>query len=244
MSQSVEHVEAFRFLDLPRELRDRIYAIVLTSERRPPASPEECGQRWRDVDASAMSICSVPNGPELYRDIWYEDQPVAIACTGLLSCTRQISQEMVRAIERQNTAGKGGLQCRLDCMVRGERLWPTWIALPVPVKYIRYLEFDVRDFNINDTNGQGAKWMVNAGGGVVVSNLLKLVGQFITRGSQLTCSLCNSRQLAGYSRILCSNCQQKQIKLKRLVRFVIGPCMFPSTNSFWVLKTLDRARAP
>ncbi len=235
MGQSVEHVGAFRFLDLPRELRDRIYVIVLTSERRPPAFPEECSPRWRDIDASAMSGYSVPNGEEQYRDIWYEYQPMAIACTGLLSCTRQISQEMVGAIERQSTAGEGGLKYKLDCMIRRERIWPTWTALPVPLKYLRCLEFDVRDFTVDDEHGQGVKCIDNACVGGGISSLLRLLGQFITRGHVLTCSLCNSRQLAGYSHIRCRDCKQKQIKLKEFVCYAICSVILHLMPSLWVL---------
>ncbi len=227
MEQSLEHVGAFRFLDLPRELRDRVYADVLTSERRPPASPEDCGQRRRDIDAWATSRYSTPHRPEIYRDIWYEVQPISTACSGLLSCTRHISQEMVEAIERQSKAGRGGLQYKLDCMVQGDRLWPTWTALPVPLKYVKCLEFDVRDFTMYDEQGRVVKCIDDSCFGDLISHLLRLLAQFITRGPQLTCSLCNSRQLAGFSRIRCRECEQQEITLETFVRFVIGSMMIP-----------------
>jgi len=91
MVQSSESIGALRFLELPRELRDRVYAVVLTSERQPHASPEECGGRRRDIDALTMRRHGIPDGLERYRDIWYKVQPVAVACARMPSCTCQIS---------------------------------------------------------------------------------------------------------------------------------------------------------
>ena len=90
--------DSFRFLDLPSELRDRIYTAVLDFEVNLPSCPEEAVDR------------SQPDPNWRRKGIQYECKPVDFNCTALLICNHQISSEMHYAMAR-------GVLHKLDCMV-------------------------------------------------------------------------------------------------------------------------------
>lgn len=223
MYQSLKSAGAIYFLDLPWELRDRIYEFILTSERQPPASPEQCGERWRDTDASAIRRNPSPYTTR-FREVWYDVERMTFSCAAMLSCSRQTHREMTEVVQRWTARGNHGLLYKMDCMVRADLgegrlrgIWPTWTALPAPPKHVKRLEFNFRDFSPLDVNGRGIKWRGNGGPGYIVSHLLRLLGQFVIRGPRLTCSLCNERQIAGESHILCNRCEKERIHLDTLV---------------------------
>lgn len=112
----------FRFLDLARELRDRIYDAVLSSDTptQPPKSPQEAGDKWSGESRLGR-----------FRGIKHSTAPITSTCSGLLQSNRQISRKLQEAIE-----WNGRVEYHLDIMVAEASLWPTWLALPAPAKYI------------------------------------------------------------------------------------------------------------
>ena len=154
----------FRFLDLARELRDRIYDAVLSSDTltQPPKSPQEAGERWSEESRLGR-----------FRGIKHSTAPITYTCSGLLQSNRQIPRELQEAIE-----WNGGVEYHLDIMVGEASLWPTWLALPAPVKYARKMTVDFR----NCSRTYGIMWVGDGGPGRVVQNLLRLLGQFVASG--------------------------------------------------------------
>lgn len=206
----------FHFLDLPRELRDRIYAIFLNIECKAPKSPEEPSKRWRDTDASHMLRYNSSGSSNTYRNIWYETKPLTFACTGLLRCNHQISQEVIEVLDRKCITCGRCARYKLDCMVDGEggsSLWLSWTALPAPLKYIHRAEIDFRDF----TGRGGISWSGHYGTATIVSNLLGLLGQFFTSGPQFTCRSCYQRNIMGDRPLICPSCSQIEVHLRVLV---------------------------
>lgn len=160
--------DVFRFLDLAREIRDKIYILVLQSTLNPPPTPEESGKRW--CEKNALGIAD---------PFKYEKKPAAYACYGLLGSNRQITWEMHEAVLREYSDTYGGVTYKLDCMARdtGEELWPTWLALPAPPRYLKSLEVDIRILPTAQILGSGKEAPE-----ALVSNLLHLLEHFVLHG--------------------------------------------------------------
>lgn len=137
----------------------------------------------------------------------------------MLRCNGQTSQEMRDAIRLQNKSSGEGIRYSLDCMIDTTNLWTTWIALPAPPKYLKRLEVDFRDFTENP------QWSGDGGGiGPIGRNLLRLLGQFVSRGHQLTCRQCDQKRLARDSQFICESCKMKRPYIEVLeVNFVRRP---------------------
>ena len=120
-------------LTIPREIRDLIYTALLQIPNEPPPTPEAAGPRFR-------------NGSTFYSMDLYPEAVYA----GLLRCSRQISGEFQEALlARQPTR-----DFRLDCMIKDDDVWPTWVLLPGPgTREIGTLNFDLRLFDVNDVGG-------------------------------------------------------------------------------------------
>ncbi len=167
----------FRFLDLPRELRDRVYFHLLENEDVPPRSPEAAGDRYEGIDKSPEN-----RGNLLYyeRDLqmYYDRKPLSFACTDILYCSRQISTEMREYLMRRNqTDGTAGINYKIDCMVYDSKVWPTWTLLSAPPMYMQNLDVDIRVF------GRGGSAFAGDGGYTAVTfGLLRLLGQFFQYG--------------------------------------------------------------
>lgn len=165
------------FLSSPREIRDHIYMNILESRRAAPANPKEAGERLE------------PEKRHSWYAISYDMHKCEIACTSLLSTNRQIFLEVVEMIQRQNRTSEGGFEYKLDLMARAQMLWPTWISLPVPIRYFKTLKVDFRDFN----NERSLRWSGCGGPGAIVRYLLEILSQFLLRGPQFVCGECNRK---------------------------------------------------
>ncbi|MCJ1452247.1 hypothetical protein MMC28_002589 [Mycoblastus sanguinarius] len=152
--------------DLARELRDRIYAYLL-SEASPPSCPEKAIDRWQEEDRW--------NSCQHRVSTMYEQEPAIYACAGLLCCNRQAYLEVLEAITRKTATD--GIKYKLDCMSNGTLLWPTWIALPAPLKYVRRMDVDYRLFIGED----GQKFE-----GESAHLLLGLLGKLVGNGPHFT----------------------------------------------------------
>lgn len=133
----------FLFLNLPRELRDRVYFQVLLSPITPAStSPDEAGPRQE----FRISLWN----PE--SAISYDSTFPRSSTSALLCASHQIHDETHAAIVSYNKVHPEGLTYHLDCMIRGDAfgpgggLWPTWVSLPAPVRYVRYVKVDIRCF--------------------------------------------------------------------------------------------------
>ncbi|MCJ1455678.1 hypothetical protein MMC28_006034 [Mycoblastus sanguinarius] len=154
---------SFRFLHLPREIRDRIYEAVLDSEVHALSFPKTKdkiyrikNEDWRrNHEAVLDSIVHAPSLPKT-KDKFYRiknenwrrnhverDSQIA-SCLGLLACNRQISSEMRESISRKNTSSETGVQYKLDLISWGDTLNPTWLSLPTPPGYVKSLDVQFR----------------------------------------------------------------------------------------------------
>jgi hypothetical protein len=161
----------FRFLDLPRELRDHIYAYVLVTEDAPPESPEAVVDRGDGTGKSPIDHSDLG----LYeRDlgIYYDRKPLRYACAGLLYSNRQVSAEMEDSImHKSQIGGQAGVNYKIDCMVYRDQVWPTWTSLPTPPKYVHNIDVDIRMFDDSRSS-------------LIRFRLLRLMGQFFQHGPE------------------------------------------------------------
>jgi len=124
------------FLLLPREIRDQIYDELLGLEvSRPEFLQGQDGRR------EERHRC----GP-----IYHENQPPQISSLGALSCSHQVSEETQDAIKRKYERNEAGTKWKLDLMISDKCLKPTWLALPVPPKFVKSLDLEVRVFEPKD----------------------------------------------------------------------------------------------
>lgn len=122
------------FLSMSREIRALIYTALLQSPNSPPLSPEDAGRGFGK------------------SGILYSDKQVPDVCyAALLRCNRQVSTEFHESV----FACQSIPDLKLDCMVKGYAVWPTWISplYPEPRK-IGNLDLDLRLFDVGNGGGQ------------------------------------------------------------------------------------------
>ena len=177
-------VRMMRLLDLPRELRDRIYHIILTTELPETKTPLQL----REPGYSPFATCVRPRGsaagPGIFGPVFAvagepADAPLDFArprtaTSALLSCNRQVRNELREAIQRLNRQQQ--LRCKLDITINRQGFFPSWLLLPAPVSHIDTLEVrcrimlgisneEILNDDPNDMNGTSpfelGDWMVD-----------------------------------------------------------------------------------
>lgn len=127
----------FRFLRLPREIRDQIYEETLDlAGQRPP----KIGR----ILAKDPPICKEGTLQGIAYRYYFRESNSSIYCAGLLGSNHQISDEMVEVIMRRNNTTKEGVQYKLHLVACYNLLLPIWLSLPAPVKYLRTLHVDLK----------------------------------------------------------------------------------------------------
>jgi len=116
-------------LGLAREMRDIIYEEAMRHETPRPEKP---GLKQYD--------CVENQG---FGFMVYQYQPRNKL--SLLRCNHQIANEINDLFERKNNT-ENKLTCKLDLMIWGCSLEPTWLSFPAPAKHIKVLEVDFRIF--------------------------------------------------------------------------------------------------
>jgi hypothetical protein len=128
------------FLTIPREIRDKILAEVLSSDVRPaPAGPSSSLNRQKRMRWSERpwSFRATP-----YHIFCGADERLAEATPALFFVNRQLYAET------QPCLTLFGLHQRLDVMfVRECGLWPTWMSLPGVARHVDsvYVQFRIFD---------------------------------------------------------------------------------------------------
>lgn len=148
--------KAKNIFDLPRELRDRIYMIILNSEIKPPRRLIQDSGRKRETNRA------------------FAVQPHDIFSFGLLYTSRQTRYEMSHAIARQSATEKD-ITYKLGCMVYHNSFVPTWTALPAPPCHLRHIAITVRAFDSDPRDDN------DSGFAALVPSILNLVNQFFER---------------------------------------------------------------
>lgn len=120
-----------RFTDLPRELRDHVYELLLLSTRPRPAAPAD---KFMAYNPSAQ-----PRFKKVYEPASalrgefgcaYALEDVPATCAGFLACSRQMRAEMGEVRERLER--RALVDVRLDCIAEDES-WHyfTWLGIPL-----------------------------------------------------------------------------------------------------------------
>ena len=149
-------------LHLPREIRDQIYSDVLdTPSLAPPICPTEADDCIEEDQGWACG--------------YYQKTFSPISCLSILLCNRLIGAEMSELIARKNNNKKTALRYKLDLMIWDCDLQPTWLSLPVPLKYVKTVEVDIRFFRYG-----GPQWASHPT--VLSQYLLQLLRRFLTNG--------------------------------------------------------------
>ncbi|KAJ6442180.1 Protein argonaute 18 [Purpureocillium lavendulum] len=128
-------------LDLPREIRDQILREVILSQRKPPVSLADCGNR-------------VPL-PNQYDEVWpditsiyIEDGPLRFPKDALLGTCRQLRSETEQLLA---LIGPEKLPYTLDVMLVDQvGIFPTWLTFPAMPTRIELVRVRVRLFGKPD----------------------------------------------------------------------------------------------
>lgn len=127
------------FLDLPRELRDAIYKVILLTPLSSPSSPEEC--------RTSRSYYGIGR-PNDSANIGYECVGYAlprISNSSLLLVNHQIHSEVREILD--GLIVRKELVYKLDCMVENVgRLYATPLLIPVVTSRVDKIEIDIRFF--------------------------------------------------------------------------------------------------
>ncbi|KNG52041.1 hypothetical protein TW65_00506 [Stemphylium lycopersici] len=110
-----------RFFDLPRELRDMIYREVLMSPApRPSLHDIQSASHWQPIHQTHRATpgfrCSISS------------REIPGTCASILACNRQINEEMTLIVAKERRRQQ--LAARLDCAVKGDSHYFTWLAIP------------------------------------------------------------------------------------------------------------------
>lgn len=117
---------------MPWEIRNLIYTKLFEEDFEVPDSPAALKKTWF-LFPFWLSNSSYIHAPPPARPI----------CQGLLGCCRQVREEVLHRLDRERN--KRQLRCKLDCMaLRNGELFPSWLWLPAPLRYIDVFEVDVR----------------------------------------------------------------------------------------------------
>lgn len=147
---------------LPREIRDQIYSNVLDT---PAVAPPICPTEVDDcIEEDQGWGCG-----------YYSNRFPPISCLALLLCNRLIAAEVSELIAHKNNNNKTALRYKLDLMIWDCDLQPTWLSLPVPLKFLKAVEVDVRFFRYG-----GPQWADHPT--VLSQYLLQLLRRFLTNG--------------------------------------------------------------
>ncbi|KAL8727193.1 MAG: hypothetical protein Q9166_006230 [cf. Caloplaca sp. 2 TL-2023] len=157
-----------RFFTLPREVRDSIYTLVLSTPTDPLSSPREAGLRYKEEVGGGWDIrCVFYPPPSTFHG----------PASALSQCSHKIRQEVSELVTKRSLTK--GVTYELDVMLKGGMLWPTWINLPYPVTKMDHLQANLRLFDVRD--GDGLFW--GAGGpGLTFVVLFSLLNRLLHHG--------------------------------------------------------------
>lgn len=142
------------FLDLPRELRDRILELVVAHRVDLPDIED-----LSTLAIGRTAINDVAAGPWAgTRSVFYENEPRVNALRSIFTVNRQLRLEAKQALARAKLSGVH----ELDIIILDEtNLIPTWIYAPSVTYRIETLKVTIRVANTN--NSCSPKWQRHAG---------------------------------------------------------------------------------
>lgn len=127
------------FLDLPRELRDKILGLVIATPMSPPPSPADAGDRT-EVDVPGMR--SSAGG----KSVKYPRRFNRVDSIPTLLVNHQLHNDTLNAIDRLPT--KHSYEVDVMLVDEGE-LWPTWLSVPAISSHADKIAATFRIFGVN-----------------------------------------------------------------------------------------------
>lgn len=159
---ATQNPAACHLLHMPREIRDQIYSEVLDT---PPLAAPNCPTELDDcIEEDQGWGCG-----------YYQKKMPPISCLSLLLCNRLISAEVIELITHKNNNEKTALRYKLDLMIWDCDIQPTWLSLPVPLKYVKVADVGIRFFRFG-----GPQWAGHPA--VLPQYLFQLLRRFLTNG--------------------------------------------------------------
>ena len=159
---SMKSSQANNLLGLPRELRDQILDYVVLTERDVPQPPQHLAGNER----TELWDCSYTSGRGTKNVQWKRDTDIVkLGRTRILPTllvNRQLYSETLTAVHRLPSKHS----YKIDVMiVDGFQLWPTWLSLPSPTRYIDNVHATLRTFDLDILNAyRGTGWSTSIGG--------------------------------------------------------------------------------
>ena len=157
-------------LRLPREIRDQIYGFILFSETEPPQD-----------SISIDKACTIKEN-QGHGSIYYERAAPEFACYGLLETCRQLHVEISEAIEYSNREQGKALSYKLNLVIWGRNLRPTWLWLPAPPKFVKSVVVDMKVLDHSNTVFFGARMRQPH---ILAQYLLQMLRRFFQNGPRL-----------------------------------------------------------
>ncbi|KAH7379544.1 hypothetical protein BKA66DRAFT_420394 [Pyrenochaeta sp. MPI-SDFR-AT-0127] len=111
-----------QLLELPRELRDMIYLEVLIGQRPTPTISDT-------VSASGWNRPWEPKSGLGDHGCAFSSKRAPSTCANFLACNKQVFGEMMQTID--SARRKGLLAARMDCIVKDEMHYFTWLSIPL-----------------------------------------------------------------------------------------------------------------
>ncbi|EON61394.1 hypothetical protein W97_00608 [Coniosporium apollinis CBS 100218] len=167
------------FLNIPRELRDQIYELVLDSPNAAPSSPK-CYQG----NSAELLKHETPYIELSYCNYAPRDLPLS-ASRSLLRLNHQVRDETLAMLSHLTTTR--GSRYVLDIMIEDEvRLYPTWLLIPCSPAVNPHIDTVSVTFRIfGDMREQRSGWEISdSGPGETVWGLHALIQRFLSYGPE------------------------------------------------------------
>lgn len=174
----------FRFLQLPREIRDQVYEDTLDMPAQRPPSIRKILNNNPIIGLEANPPIHPRTSTErssqgLMYSYHGRNNTPPISCAGLLGSNHQISDEVCEILMRRNRTTEGGVQYKLYLMACHKSLLPAWLSLPAPLKYLRTLHVDMQL-----STRRSFQWVGSVG--TLAELSLQLLLRFFRCGPQLS----------------------------------------------------------
>lgn len=134
MSHNPRIADGFSFFALPRELRDLIYTFLIIDTRPPPDDPDHAGKR------------------HLHSNIYFQANSPRPALLQLKLCNKQVYTEVHEALGEHDFHAPR--PARLDIMVKGSVIWPTFTYLPNTFQLHPIYDIDLRLFEAKNRGSE------------------------------------------------------------------------------------------
>lgn len=165
----------FRFLDLPYDIRERVYTILLANDAN-----EDALAYYKLTDSRDLLPSSLPFNTSI---ILMQRSPPSITTSGLLLTNHRLHSELVSTIRTLslNPTAPGMMKYILDIAMSSSLIYPTWLSLPTPTRYTSGVHVYLRLLSSQPDFFRHRWWGYN-GPSPLTQGLLQLLSDFLVYG--------------------------------------------------------------